>query len=119
MFVPSEGLFSLLAAEGMLVLLRQKYHVLLAGPSTFSALLSAIQTGFRSLAIRKNSEEIFRLLGEFKKTFGNFEKELEQAIRSLNAAQNNLEKLNRSSGKLSSELTRIEELGEHTETKEE
>ena len=118
MFVPSEGLFSLLAAEGMLDLLRQKYHVLLAGPSTFSALLSAIQTGFRSLAIRKNSEEIFRLLGEFKKTFGNFEKELEQAIRSLNAAQNNLEKLNRSSGKLSTELTRIEELGENTETKE-
>lgn len=110
MFVPSEGLFAALAADGLIYEMRTKHKVILAGPSTFCALLSSIQTGFRSLAIRKNSEEIFRLLGKVKKSFEQYQKDLEQASRSLIAAQNNLDKVSRSSGRLSGELLKIEEL---------
>ena len=112
MFIPSEGLFSIIANEGLIPELRQKFKVIVAGPSTFSALLSTIQSGFRSFALRKNSEQIYRLLEQVRKSFDIFQKELEQAGRSLNSAQSSIERVSRSSGRLSSELSKVEKLEE-------
>lgn len=112
MFIPSEGLFSIIANEGLIPELRQKFKVIVAGPSTFSALLSTIQSGFRSFALRKNSEQIYHLLEQVRKSFDVFQKELEQAGRSLNSAQSSIERVSRSSGRLSSELSKVEKLEE-------
>ncbi len=112
MFIPSEGLFSIIANEGLIPELRQKFKVIVAGPSTFSALLSTIQSGFRSFALRKNSEQIYHLLEQVRKSFDIFQKELEQAGRSLNSAQSSIERVSRSSGRLSSELSKVEKLEE-------
>ena len=57
-----------------------------AGPSTFAALLNALQMGFRTLAIEKRSGEVWRLLGEIKTDFARFAEMLEATRKRLDQA---------------------------------
>jgi DNA recombination protein RmuC len=56
LFLPTESLYAeVLRRPGLFENIQREYHVTLAGPSTFIALLNALQMGFRSLAIEKRS----------------------------------------------------------------
>jgi DNA recombination protein RmuC len=64
LFLPIEGLYAeALKRPSLSEKLQTKYRVIVAGPTTLSALLSSLQMGFRSVAVEKRSEEIWRLLG--------------------------------------------------------
>ncbi len=67
LFLPTEGLY-LEAAQDASVLedLRAK-HILLAGPQSLAALLNALQFGFRTLAVQKQSAKAWDLLAKTKK----------------------------------------------------
>jgi len=58
----------------------------LAGPTTFAALLNSLQMGFRTLAIQQRSGEVWKVLGEVKTEFGKYSVVLESIRRRLNQA---------------------------------
>ena len=67
--------------------------MVLAGPTTFAALLNSLQMGFRTLAIQQRSGEVWKLLGEVKTQFGKYSqvldvirKRLEQATQTVDDA---------------------------------
>ena len=66
--------------------------VLIAGPSTLSALLSSLQLGFRTLAIEQRSAEVWQLLGAVKTEFGRFSDLLDQTQQRLRQAGETIEK---------------------------
>lgn len=67
MFLPTEGLFSeVLQIPGLQEELQAKYSVCVAGPSTLSALLISLETGFRSYNIEKKSGEVIRAVSAIK-----------------------------------------------------
>ena len=66
--------------------IQREQRVVIAGPGTFSALLNALQMGFRTLAIEKRSGEVWRLLGEIKGDFSRFSALLEETRKKLNQA---------------------------------
>ncbi len=109
LFVPSEGMYSLLAAEDMAYRLQRDEKVLLAGPSTLAALLNSLQMGFRTLAVEKQSANIMKLLSAIKKSFGMFSKNLESTKKSMRAASNNLENAAASSRGILQRLRTVEE----------
>lgn len=74
LFVPSEGMYALLAAEDFAYTLQQEYKILLAGPSTLAALLNSLQMGFKTLAIQQKSADIQQLLRCRQKIHGKFRK---------------------------------------------
>src|SRR5260370_39914518 len=56
MFVPTEGLFAeIIRQPGVFEELQNRHRVVLAGPTTFAALLNSLQMGFRTLTIQKQS----------------------------------------------------------------
>ena len=62
LFLPTESLFAeALRRPGLFDCLQREYRVTLAGPTTLSALLSAFQMGFHSLAIQKRSSEVWKV----------------------------------------------------------
>ena len=61
-------------------------RVVLAGPGTFSAMLNALQMGFRTMAIEKRSSEVWQLLGEIKADFARFAETLEATRHRLDQA---------------------------------
>ncbi|MBQ6399816.1 MAG: DNA recombination protein RmuC [Clostridia bacterium] len=87
LFLPVEGLYAeVLQIPSLVEVLQRDYRVTVAGPGTFSALLSALQMGFRTLAIQRRSGEVFRLLGTIKTDFARFSEILENTRRRLDQA---------------------------------
>ena len=87
MFLPVEGLYSeALQTPELVENLQRDYRIVIAGPGTFSAMLNALQMGFRTLAIEKRSGEVWLLLGEIKKDFIRFAETLENTRRRLDQA---------------------------------
>ncbi len=94
MFVPTEGLYSqILRSTGLFEYLQQHYHITVAGPSTLVAFLSSLQMGFRTLAVQKRSNEVWKILGAVKSEFGKFEEVLKKAQVQLSQASNNIDTL--------------------------
>ena len=92
MFLPVEGLYAEVVQQVELVdLIQREQRVVIAGPSTFSALLNALQMGFRTLAIEKRSGEVWKLLGTVKADFGAFSDVLEKTQLRLRQASESID----------------------------
>ena len=62
MFLPVEGLYAEVMRDmDTAEQLQREQRVVIAGPSTFAALLNALQMGFRTLAIEQRSSEVWKL----------------------------------------------------------
>ena len=93
MFLPFEGLYSEVVSSGLTEVLQQKYAVNIAGPSTMAAMLNALYMGFRTLAIQKQSDQVWQILSGVKDEFGRFEEALNGTRKKLDAAGQELDKL--------------------------
>ena len=93
MFLPIEGLYMEVLEMGLFEELKEKYNVNIAGPTTFTAILNALQMGFKTLAIQKKSSDVFKLLAAVKTEFENFAGVLAKAQKKVNEASNELDKL--------------------------
>lgn len=93
MFLPIEGLYAEVINLGLFEELQRKYKVCVCGPSTFAALLNALQMGFKSLVIQKKSAEVFKLLGGVKAEFGKFAETLEKVQTKMETAGKELDNL--------------------------
>jgi len=92
LFLSTEGLHAeAIRREGLADAIQQKHRVVLAGPTTLSALLNSLQMGFRTLAIQKHSSEVWELLGAVKSEFGKYADVLSKIKKKLVEAQNTVE----------------------------
>lgn len=73
LYLPTEGLYAeVLRRPGLSDFLQRDYRITIAGPTTLTAMLNALQMGFRTLAIEQRSSEVWALLGTVKNEFGKF-----------------------------------------------
>ena len=87
MFLPVEGLYAeAIQSPELVETIQREERVVLAGPGTFSAMLNALQMGFRTMAIEKRSSEVWQLLGEIKTDFARFAEILEATRHRLDQA---------------------------------
>ena len=78
LFLATEGLYAeALRRPGLAESLQGDYRVVIAGPTTFAALLNSLQMGFRTLAIQQRSGEVWKLLGDVKTQFGKYSQVLD------------------------------------------
>lgn len=111
MFLPTEGLYAEVMRRDLTDVLRRQYQVTVAGPSTFAALLSSLQMGFKTLAVQKRSSEVWEVLGAVKTEFATFEKVLAKAKERIDQTGDELEKLiGVRTRKINSKLRKVEEL---------
>lgn len=94
MFVPVENIYAEVIRRPKLAQeLRDRYHILVTGPTTLGALLSSLQMGFRTLAIERRSTEVWETLGAVKTEFSTFGGLLAKAKKNLDSAAETIEKL--------------------------
>ena len=93
MFLPVEGLYAEAVNRGVIEELQSLHKVMVAGPSTMAAMLSAIRMGFKTLAIQKQTSQVWEILGAVKTEFGKFEDILNATQKRLNQANEELDKL--------------------------
>ncbi len=111
MFLPTEGLYAEVVRQpGLVEMIQREYRVVIAGPTTFAALLNSLQMGFRTLAIQQRSSEVWKLLGAVKSEFGKFGDVLEGVRKKLEQASNTMETAARRSRTIERRLRGVQEL---------
>lgn len=94
LFLPTEGLYAEMVRKTDLVQkLQNKYHVNIVGPSTLASSLNGLRMGFRTLMINKQSSKVWKVLGEVKTEFKNFEQVLTKAQEKIRQADSEIDKL--------------------------
>ena len=87
LFLPTEGLYAEVLRINDLAEECQRIGVMLAGPTTITALLNALQQGFRNYELSKKSVEISRLLEAIKAQFNIFDEDMEKTLKKLHEAE--------------------------------
>ena len=111
MFLPTEGLYAeVIRRPGLTDALQREYRIVVAGPTTVTALLSSLQMGFRTLAIEQRSSEVWSLLGAVKSEFGKFAGILERAEKQINTVGRSLGDASRKTRTIERKLRGVESL---------
>ena len=118
LFLPIESLYAeVLRQPGLQAQLQQTHRVIIAGPTTFAALLNSLQMGFRTLAIEKRSSDVWALLSDIQKEFGKFGDILAKTQKKLQEASNTIDQAASKSRNIERKLTKVDtiETTERTE----
>jgi DNA recombination protein RmuC len=113
LFVPTEGLYAeAVSRAGLAESLQREHRVMLAGPMNLAAMLNSLQLGFRTLAIEKQSTEVWRVLGAVKTEFGKFGELLSKTKDKLDSVGKTLDDAGRKSRTIARKLRDVEALPE-------
>jgi len=109
LFLPTEGLYAeVLRRPGLFEAMQREHRVVLAGPTTLSALLNSLRMGFRTLAIEKRSSEVWQVLGAVRTEFGKFGAVLDKVQKQIVTVGNSLGEAGVRSRALQRHLSRVE-----------
>ena len=96
MYLASEGLYAEIASSQSAIpeRLQTEYSIMVAGPSTITALLNSLSLGFRIAAINEKASEVRKILSAVKSQYDTFagvlakaKKKIDEAGKSLDDAQ--------------------------------
>ena len=111
MFLPSEGLYAeVVRTDGLSDWLRAR-RILAVGPTNLGALLSTLQTGFRTAAIEKRSGELRIMLDSFRADFLKFAELLDKTKKKLQEAQDTVESAEKRTGTIGKKLNSFRSIG--------
>ena len=111
LLLQSEGLFSeVLRISGLAERIQNESRMVIAGPTTLSALLSSLQMGFKSLAIEQRTGEIATLLAAVRTDLGGFATLLSRTQKRLRQASESIESAQRHSETIARRLSDVGEL---------
>ena len=111
MYLPSEGLYAeIMRTDGLSDWLRAR-RILAVGPTNLGALLSTLQTGFRTAAIEKRSGELRIMLDSFRADFVKFAELLDKTKKKLQEAQDTVESAEKRTGTIGRKLDSFRSVG--------
>ena len=111
MFVPTESLYAeILRIDGLSEQIQREERVVIVGPTTISALLNSLQLGFKTLAIQKSSEEIWKMFNQFRKDFAKFTENLTNIQKKLGEVNSTIEQTTKRSTLIQERLDKVENI---------
>jgi DNA recombination protein RmuC len=113
LFLPTEGLYAeVLRQPGVFESIQREHKVTLAGPTTLSAILNALQMGFRTLAIEQRSSEVWQILGAVQSEFKKYNSVVDRLAKQLSGAANSVDRLGQRARAMNRALREVEALPE-------
>ena len=115
LYLATEGLYAqILGSRGGLAEKLQQQGILLAGPTTVTALLNALAMGFRTLAINRKATEVWQVLGAAKMQYEKFGDLLQKARKKVDEAGKVLDEADHRNHIIQKHLRRVETLDDPT-----
>lgn len=115
LYLATEGLYAqILGSRSGLAEKLQQQGILLAGPTTVTALLNALAMGFRTLAINRKATEVWQVLGAAKMQYEKFGDLLQKARKKVNEAGKVLDEADHRNHIIQKHLRRVETLDDPT-----
>lgn len=93
LYLATEGLYAEIASSrtGLPEKIQSQYNIMLAGPSTITALLNSLSMGFKTVAINEKANEVRQILSAVKTQYEKFDGLLETAKKRIAAAGKSIE----------------------------
>ena len=112
MYLATEGLYSEIIGShnGIAERCQNEFHVMIAGPSTITALLNSLSVGFRAMAINEKAKEIRALLAAAKTQYEKFGVVLEKARKKIDEAGKTLDDAQSRNVQIQKKLRSVEEI---------
>jgi DNA recombination protein RmuC len=111
MFLATEGLYAEALRQPQFVEeMQQKYRVVIAGPTTLSAILSSLRMGFQTVVVEQRASEVWRVLGAVKTEFGKFGGVLDKVARQLGTATRTIEETGTRTRAMEKRLRAVEQM---------
>lgn len=111
MYLATEGLYAqIMNSRTGLPERLQEMGILVAGPSTITALLNSLQLGFSTIAINKRANEVWKILGNAKKQYDLFGELLLKAQTKIDEAGRIIGKANERNEIIKKNLKKVNEL---------
>lgn len=115
LYLATEGLYAqILGSRSGLAEKLQQQGILLAGPTTVTALLNALAMGFRTLAINRKATEVWQVLGAAKMQYEKFGDLLQKARKKVDEAGKVLDEADHRNHIIQKHLCRVETLDDPT-----
>lgn len=115
LYLATEGLYAqILGSRSGLAEKLQQQGILLAGPTTVTALLNALAMGFRTLAINRKATEVWQVLGAAKMQYEKFGNLLQKARKKVDEAGKVLDEADHRNDIIQKHLRRVETLDDPT-----
>ena len=115
LYLATEGLYAqILGSHSGLAEKLQQQGILLAGPTTVTALLNALAMGFRTLAINRKATEVWQVLGAAKMQYEKFGDLLQKARKKVDEAGKVLDEADHRNDIIQKHLRRVETLDDPT-----
>ena len=112
MYLATEGLYAEIASSrtGLPEKIQNEYNVMIAGPSTITALLNSLSMGFKTIAINEKANEVREILGAAKAQYEKFGDLLAKAKKKVDEAGKTLEDAERKNLFIQRKLKNIESI---------
>ena len=111
MFLPTESLYAeVLRINGLAEFCQNKYRIIIASPSTITALLNSLRVGFANIALNKKTAEVRKILEAVKAQYGIFDELIETTKKKLQAAVTSTDELKDRTVKIRNKMSKIGEI---------
>lgn len=114
MYLATEGLYAEIASSksGLLEKLQREFNIMVAGPTTITALLNTLSMGFKTVAINEKANEVRKLLAVTKVQYEKFELVLEKAKKKIDEAGKTLDEAQHRNTIIKKKLKNVEDIDE-------
>ena len=112
LYLATEGLYAEIASSrtGLPERIQNEYNIMIAGPTTVTALLNSLSMGFKTVAINEKANEVRQLLGAAKVQYEKFGDLLAKAKKKVDEAGKTLEDAEKRNTLIRKKLKNIEEI---------
>jgi DNA recombination protein RmuC len=94
MFLPTEGLYAeVMRRDGLHDDIQQNHHVMIAGPSNLSAILTSFQMVFALVNLQKKGGEVWNVLASARSEFGKFGGLMDAMDKQVGTVQNTIREI--------------------------
>ena len=110
LYLATEGLYAEISSSrnGVAEKIRTDYNVMLAGPSTITALLNSLSLGFRAVAINEKANEVRTLLAAAKQQYDKFGGLIDKARKKIDEAGKTLDEADHRNKIIQKKLSSVE-----------
>jgi len=111
MFLPTESMYAeVLRINGLAEFCQNKFRIIIASPSTITALLNSLRVGFANVALNKKTAEVRKILEAVKSQYGKLDELIDATKKKLDAAVVSTENLKDRTRKIQKSMSKIGEI---------
>lgn len=118
LYLATEGLYAEIASSrtGLPEKIQNDYNIMIAGPSTITALLNSLSMGFKTVAINEKANEVRTLLSAVKDQYTKFDTLLVKARKKIDEAGKTIDDAQFRNTQINKKLRNVESLDGDSES---